>query len=325
MRIEFDTGEISTDEAMGLVMLLVSVHPALTAKIADLSGDVIVGMEPPAISRTLVGEVPEHLRVGDPDEVFTPPAEAAFAPPLAGSPAPGAAAPDGSSAPEALGAAPAAATPDISGVAVDGEGWPHDTRIHSETPTITTKGVWRARRFKTDADRKAAEATTHAELRAKGFGVPPATPPNPSVVSAARAPAASPVPAASSPPAPSNTPGATDGVATSPPALEATAEAASAAAAPAPPPVPAPPAMPAELAPSAPAPTAQTADTAVSPMVQFTGIMQAVTKAQGEGKITQDNVTGIIQGLGLQSMRELATRPDLMASFEATFHALIGA
>lgn len=320
MRIEIDTLELTEDEAIGVVMLLVSIRPTLTVKLAELTGDQITITHTVGdVSLTGTGTA-EALAAA---EVFTPPADAAFTAPLAVSTADGATGQDGSTEPSSLAAAPAAGSPDTL-AQLDKDGWPHDARIHSENPTLTTKGTWRARRFKTDADRKAAEAATHAELRAKGYGVPSAAPANPSPVSAAPASAASPDLTASSPAAPSSAPAATvGGEAASPPA-----EAVSAAEVPAPPPVPATPALPAELAPSAAAPTAPAAATAVNPMVRFTGIMQRVTAAQGATppKITQDDVTGILAGLGLDSMRALAIAPpETMDGFEATFNAMVGA
>lgn len=58
---------------------------------------------------------------------------------------------------------------------VDSAGWPWDPRIHSEPPTKTDKGIWRASR---KAGAAASKPQVEAELRALGYGVvnPPAPP-----------------------------------------------------------------------------------------------------------------------------------------------------
>lgn len=53
-------------------------------------------------------------------------------------------------------------SPDPAAVRLDKDGLPHDTRIHSVTPTMTTAGVWRRRRNLDNATLVAVEA----ELRA---------------------------------------------------------------------------------------------------------------------------------------------------------------
>lgn len=75
---------------------------------------------------------------------------------------------------------------------LDKDGLPHDPRIHSVTPTITTAGVWRRRRNLDHATLTAVEA----ELRAARGSLPaaPVIPPPPPVVAAPNAPAAPVIP-----------------------------------------------------------------------------------------------------------------------------------
>ncbi len=58
---------------------------------------------------------------------------------------------------------------------VDAAGWPWDARIHSEPPSKTEKGIWRASR---KAGASALRPQVEAELRALGYGVvnPPPAP-----------------------------------------------------------------------------------------------------------------------------------------------------
>lgn len=50
---------------------------------------------------------------------------------------------------------------------LDADGLPHDTRIHSETPTLTDKGKWRKRRGVSKEDIAAVEAQLRAGLVAQ--------------------------------------------------------------------------------------------------------------------------------------------------------------
>lgn len=68
---------------------------------------------------------------------------------------------------------------------VDKDGLPHDPRIHSATPTMTTSGTWRRRRNLDHATLVAVEA----ELRARPTVSLPVIPPPPPVVAAPNAPA----------------------------------------------------------------------------------------------------------------------------------------
>lgn len=77
--------------------------------------------------------------------------------------------------------------------------------------------------------------------------------------------------------------------------------------APAPAPVPAPPA-PVPAPPPAPAPDASN---------DFARVMKVVLAKQAAGTITTELVTTIAQQVGLTSVRDLASRPDLIPVFEA--------
>jgi hypothetical protein len=67
---------------------------------------------------------------------------------------------------------------------LDKDGLPHDPRIHSATPNMTTSGVWRRRRGLDNATLVAVEA----ELRARPMvPLPPVIPPPPAVVAAPNA------------------------------------------------------------------------------------------------------------------------------------------
>jgi hypothetical protein len=84
---------------------------------------------------------------------------------------------------------PPVTSPAVSLGPVDKDGLPHDPRIHSATPTMTTSGTWRRRRNLDHATLVAVEA----ELRARPtVSLPPAPviPPPPPVVAAPNAPAA---------------------------------------------------------------------------------------------------------------------------------------
>lgn len=61
-----------------------------------------------------------------------------------------------------------------------------------------------------------------------------------------------------------------------------------------------------------------------APAVLFAGLMGKVTQAQTVGKISAEEVTACLGGLGLTQLRDLLTRPDLIPAFEATVDAMIG-
>lgn len=202
-------------------------------------------------------------------------------------------------APDTPPAAPAAApapAPVLTGSAVlDKEGLPWDGRIHATVEggggKITKDGLWRAKR-NVPADTRAAVV---AELKA--------------------ALAAAPAPAAPVPPAP-----AAPAAAPPPPSAPAN-PAPSAEPAPSAPPPPAAPVAPAPA--PAPAPVADTG-AAPAPAAEFARLMGKVTAAQTAGKVTAEEVTACLGGLGLSQLRDLLTRPDLVPAFEATVDAMIG-
>lgn len=184
------------------------------------------------------------------------------------------------------------------GVEVDKDGLPWDARIHAESKAKNADGSWRAKR---KVDPAVVTAVT-AELRA--------------VMSA-------PVPAVAPPPPP--------------PSNDVQAEAAarfgtpaplppSAAVPPPPPPAATPAVPPAPVAASVPpaSPLAAGAETvAEAPPAPATGdppfvvMMRGVTARQAAGTLTADAVAAALANLGLPSIASLASRPDLIPSFEA--------
>lgn len=185
------------------------------------------------------------------------------------------------------------APPPVAGVEVDVEGLPWDARIHSTPAKKNTDGKWRAKRNLDDAVRESVVA----QLRQ---------------VMAAPAPAAAtaePMFEESAPgvPLPNTTP--------------ETADAATAFAAPvATPAASVPPApvaeTPAPVPPAPPAPAAGVTD--------FASLMRKVTALQGAGKLTVADTQAIAVSLGLTGLRDLMTRGDLIASFDALLPSLEG-
>lgn len=218
-------------------------------------------------------------------------------------------------------AAPATA-PAVSSVELDSTGLPWDKRIHSDPPTLTKKGPWRAKRGLNQLTAHAVEAELRAALAAPG--APSAPPPPPPVetpaartlreaVEGGLVPGAPPLSGA--PGGPMGNPPPPAPVAATPPPPPAPAPAAappppvSAASAP---PVSAP--SPVPPAPS-PAPSAPTDDT---PVAAFASAMRKVTAAQAAGHMTVEETNVVVAQLGLAAVRDLITRPDLLPTFEAS-------
>lgn len=181
---------------------------------------------------------------------------------------------------------PAPAAP--AGVDVDKDGIPWDARIHAESKAKNADGSWRAKR-KVDP---AFVASVTAELRAV-MAVPA-----PAVDQlSAEAAAAFGSPAIPLPPTTAVVP---------------------------PPPPPVPPVAPvAESLPAA-SPSAAGAETvaeAVPTDPPFVVMMRGVTARQQAGSLSADAVAAALANLGLPSIASLASRPDLIPSFEALLAA----
>ena len=161
---------------------------------------------------------------------------------------------------------------------LDKDGLPWDARIHATT--AQGGGVITAKgvwRAKKGLD-AAVKAQVEAELRAaQSSPQPVAAPP--------AAPAAAPPPP-------------------------------SAPVAPAPPVAPPPSEAPPPAAPAAPAPV-ELPPAGESNPGAFAATMAKITQAQAAGTVTQDQVTAALTGLGLQALRDLLNRADLIPAFEA--------
>lgn len=190
--------------------------------------------------------------------------------------------------PEVSGALVTGLTPVVvpEGVELDVRGLPWDSRIHASTKTKKQNGEWTARR-NTDAaliaqveeelKRTMAAPAATPAIQAEGTPAAPAAPPPPSGTPAIQA-EGSPAPAAPPPPATGNPPVVAEG---------------SPAAAP-PPPV-----------------EAAAGDT------PFTLFMRKVVAKQSAGTVTTAMTNEIAASLGLASIRDLSSRPDLIPAFEA--------
>lgn len=99
-------------------------------------------------------------------------------------------------------------------------------------------------------------------------------------------------------------------------------------AAPAPPPAPVAPAAPPPPPPVADAPTVAppgaplpAATGAETPARQFASVMRDVTQLQSAGRLTADDVNATLTACGLETLRDLLVRPDLIPTFRATVEA----
>lgn len=303
MRIEIETGEMSVKDAAGLIALLglqfpgaltelaeagIRVSPQVTVTVggASVSGDL------DAVQAFTAEPTAERLFASAP----TPDAAEGLA--VDGAPIPPASSASGGNAENAAGSddaapaggsAPVAAAPERGDVDADGIPW--DARIHSEGKAKSKDNKWRLKRGVSDDVR----AQVKAELKAAMGAPAPAVPPPPA--GGAETVAAPPPPPTPAAPAP--------------------------VAAPAPSPVPPPPPV---AEPAAPAPVADAATPApVSGAAAFGALMRKVSPAQAEGKITAAQTTELVQALGLQNLRDLVARPDLIPDFEATFDAFVNA
>jgi outer membrane biosynthesis protein TonB len=285
MEIKLNVATITAREMSGVLALFATVCPdVLEHAISELSDGSTMTDAARVFATAPMPELP-----GDEPTAEAAPAPAAEAVAPAAPPPPPAAAPAPAPAP-----APAAAAP--AGVTLDKEGLPWDARIHATVEggggKITKDGLWRAKRG-VSADAKAAVV---AELKAALAAAPaPAAPVPP-------APAAAPAAAPPPPSAPANPAPSAEPVPSAPP----------------------PPAAPVAPAPApAPAPAA-TDGAAPAPAQAFAQLMGEVTQAQTAGKITAEETTAALAGLGLSQLRDLLTRPDLIPAFEATISAMIG-
>lgn len=293
-------------QASALAALLSTLHPGLEFgdRVTVTVGE--VSMTGPA-AEILGGS-------NDPNEAFADghdPAKAFAMPPEAGAPfvpvatvtEAGGSTPVPTSAPATVAATPspepAAPPANPGGLDLDAEGLPWDARIHATVEggggKKTGEGKWRAKRNVPADLRAQVVAELKAALAAPAPAATPVAPPPPAPAPVAEAPA--PVP-----PAPA-------------PVAEA------------PPPPPAPVTSATPPAPPAPAPStaAPAAPSSGGGPAEFARIMRKVTEAQTAGKITAEHTTAAVQACGLQQLRDLLTRADLIPQFEATLDAMMGA
>lgn len=303
MQITLQTAEMSARDAAAVMGLLVLSFPDAVGILAA-EGVAISGPETSvlALSTADISAAEAFAAEPTPERAFAAAPEPVIMPDEAGAPVPPATTPETSAGPAAPAApapspAPAAsAAASVSGD-VDGDGIPWDARIHSEGKAKTKDGKWRLKRNVDEAVRSAIVAELKAAMGAPAAASPPAP----------ATPAASPPPPAPSSPAPTAD--------APPPAPAASSTPAADAGAP-PPPPPATPAAPPPPVADAPA---------VSPAQAFGGLMREVTEAQTAGKITAAQTTEIAQSLGLQGVRDLLARADLIPAFREVFAAYLAA
>lgn len=290
---------LTSEEAGAAAAFLLALHPnALADAIATLtdadqlrlpfaSGDVRTEQalergtpdQSPVDAATVFASAPAPAVTAA--EAFAP---AGAQPPEAGAPFVHAAPATAPAASEPISPAGATSAAAPAGVTLDSEGLPWDKRIHSDPPTLTKKGPWRAKRGLNQLIEHQVKAELRAALAAPGAGT------------------AAPAPA----PAPVETPEQRT-------AREAVEQGLVAA-----PVAPPPPATPAAPAPAAPPAPAATADDATPPATLFAAAMRKVTAAQLAGHITVPETDAVLTHLGLAQMRDLFARPDLIPVFDAS-------
>jgi hypothetical protein len=299
MRIEIETGEMSVNDAAGLIALLGLKFPGALAELERagiaVAGQLTLDLDPAAAFTA--EPTAERVFAVAPDKPDGLAPDGAPIPPSSGS----AGAAETVAAPvepaPAGGSAPVAVAPERGDLDADGIPW--DARIHSEGKAKTKDKKWRLKRGVSDDVR----ATIVAELKA-AMGAPAAVPPAPAAgVEPVAAPPPPPVPVTPAPPAE-----------------------------PAPSPVPPPPPpatdapVAAETSPPVAAPAATQVEAApVSGAAAFGALMRKVSPAQAEGKITAAQTTELVQAVGLTNLRDLVTRPDLIPEFEALFDGFVSA
>lgn len=166
------------------------------------------------------------------------------------------------------------------GAELDSTGIPWDGRIHASTKTKTKPGAWTTKR-NVDAD---LVVQVEAELR-KALAAPAAPPP----------PTEGTAPAAPPPP--------TTGI-----QVEGSAAA---------PPAPPPPTTSPQVGEGTPAAPPPPPEGGVAGDTPFTVFMRMIVAKQTAGTISTALTNEIAASLGLTSIRDLATRPDLIPTFEA--------
>lgn len=92
----------------------------------------------------------------------------------------------------------------------------------------------------------------------------------------------------------------------------------------APPPPPPPPSGNAGSAPPPPPPASveNAAPSSAGGPAEFARIMRKVTELQTAGKVTAEHTNAAVQAVGLQSLRDLLTRSDLIPAFEQTLDTM---
>jgi hypothetical protein len=248
--------------------------------------------------RSVALEVPLSVATPTPDLPEAETVEAPLSPPTAGAAADTAADPAISTAPPTLAPAVAPST----GADVDSQGLPWDARIHSSNRQKIADGTWRKKRGVSDT----LVETVSAELRQimaapqrhdAGDGVTgPIVHPEPMFSDDDVAPGEP-----SAPPVDAST--------------AFVAPAAGAASSPPPPPPVAPPAPPVAAAVPPPAPPVAPPAEAAG-VTDFASLMRKVTAMQSAGTLTVAATQEIAGSLGLNGLRDLIHRPDLVASFD---------
>lgn len=289
MQITINTGEMSPKDAAGLIALLGLQFPE-ALNVLESAGIAVSDQVGRRVGELTAGEAfgepSPQLAFGKADV----PTEAVVGD--AGNDAPGSA---GDAEAVTASVAPAPPAPSVPAAAapdrgdLDGDGLPWDARIHSEGKAKTKDGKWRLKRNVDAAEREKVVAELKAAMGAPAS--PPAPVSAPPVV--AEAPASPPPPPAQSAAPPPS------------PAPEAPA---------APPPPP-----PAE---TAPAPAAAPAADGVQ---AFGAVMRKVTEAQTAAKITAAETSSLAAQVGLESVRGLLARPDLIPAFTELFDAYVNA
>jgi hypothetical protein len=314
MHIEVDTADLSAREAAGLIALLVTLHPNCIAEIDVSHRALIAGAD---LGETIPGDtrhdVPAALRVTrveDIDAIRTTDAGHSVSYDTAADDEPDPVDPVAAFAPDpavafsgggpivapAAAPGPALAPSAVVGVELDSRGLPWDARIHAGGKTKNADGSWRGKRgvaadtiAAVTAELKALMAIPGPQSDTGTAGAPPAPPAPATLASAPPVPSNTPAPPASIPPP--SAPPSSGGVASPPASSGGVAQ---------PPPAP----------PPATSPPVMTTDAG-----DFQGVMRKITAAQSAGKLTGADVLTIVADMGMASIRDLLTRPDLIPGF----------
>jgi hypothetical protein len=333
MYLEIRTDELTEADAFALAVLIHQQFPQVLGKLAFMTGAAHAALNTrPAASESPVISAEEAFGGEDAPASIAPSAEEAFGDPqhqeAAASAVTGAAGngvqTSGQVALDGAGAGPSAATVSPSEgpaakVDTDSTGLPWDGRIHSSNHKKTAAGAW-AKRKNVDA---ATVTTVEAELRARMAAGPLAsTPPAAPLPPVNAAPTSSTIPSTPVPAAP------VAAIAPPPPGAPAVS-------APPVPPVsaptitPGPAAVPAPTAPLTPeaiayaqgqalAAAGAPAPPAAPSAVLFADVMREVVDATAAGTLNAQEVGQISAAVGIESPRDLLTKPALCGPFLET-------